>query len=111
MNDILTAVVAFLVGGGGVAGLMVYYLRRYIDKRLEDEETKAAERVEIRKKRMAVDDKLQHAYGRMFFWLHRGVVKPPPGEELEEAFQALNAVEAEKKELDREIIAIYDKEI
>ena len=109
-KDLVAAGLTALVGGAGIVGLAMYYLRRYIDKKLADEENAASERVALRQRRLRVEDRLQHAYGRMFFWLHRAIVTGQHNGDLEAAWTQLQRAEEEKKELDREIIAAYRKE-
>jgi len=76
-DSVLTQIFTTLIGGGGIMGIMFYYLKRYIDKRITAEEKEASERAEIRTRRLAVEHKLRHAYGSLFFWLHKAVTKPP----------------------------------
>lgn len=47
----------------------------------------------------------RHTAGRLLFWLYKGVTKPPPNGELEEAMEAYQAAERAQKELEREILA------
>jgi len=109
-DSVLTQIFTTLIGGGGIMGIMFYYLKRYIDKRITAEEKEASERAEIRTRRLAVEHKLRHAYGSLFFWLHKAVTKPPPNGELEEAMRLLQDAEAENKALDQEIISKFEKE-
>ena len=110
IEEVLAAVVLALVGGSGVVGLAMTYLRRYIDRKLEAGEEEAARRLERRKRRQQVEDQLHHAYGRCLFWLNHAVTKPPPNGELAEAMENLQKAEEAKKNLDREILAEYEEE-
>ena len=87
-EEVLGAVLAALVGGSGITGLAVGYLKR----------------------RQEVEDQLHHAYGRCIFWLNHAVTKPPPNGELAQAMEELTQAEEAKKKLDREILAAYEKE-
>lgn len=110
IEEVLAAVVMALVGGSGVVGLAMTYLRRYIDRKLEAGEAEAALRLKHRKRRQQVDDQLHHAYGRCLFWLNHAVTKPPPNGELAAAMEELTKAEEAKKNLDREILAEYEEE-
>lgn len=113
---IISGVIGAVVGGGGITGIVFYFMRRYIENKLnaKDEEKKKIEtkrlkdearKKEQRIKRMRVDDELQHCEGRLFFWLHKAIVTGSHNGDLEEAFKAYQSAESEKKELDREIVA------
>ena len=104
-EEVLGAVLAALVGGSGITGLAVGYLKRYLDRRLEQGEQEAQQRQEHRQRRQ-----LHHAYGRCIFWLNHAVTKPPPNGELAQAMEELTQAEEAKKKLDREILAAYEKE-
>ncbi|HIQ61704.1 MAG TPA: hypothetical protein IAD31_08960 [Candidatus Enterenecus faecium] len=109
-EEFLAAVLVGLAGGSGVTGLAMGYLRRYIDRRLEQGEAEAQLRQEHRQRRQEVEDQLHHAYGRCIFWLNHAVTKPPANGELAQAMDKLTQAEEAKKKLDREILAAYEKE-
>lgn len=54
---------------------------------------------------MTIDDELQHANGRLFFWLYKAIITGNHNGDLEKAFERLQEVEQKKKDLDRRIIA------
>lgn len=108
MGSFLDAVVSALPGAVisfVVSGLFLYYLRWYIDKKLKEEEqireTEKHRKIEQAKLEM----RRRRAIGRLFFWLHRAVVCPPPNGELEDAMEAFQAIEEEQKMLDQTILA------
>lgn len=116
MKLILTAAISAIVGGSGLGCLMSIYLRHFLEKRLnakelaeqerrERREAEERRRREIRTRRLQIEDELHHAYGRLFFWLHRAVVTGQHNGELEAAMKTLQEVEGKKKDLDREILA------
>ena len=109
-EEVLGVVLAALAGGSGITGLAVGYLKRYLDRRLEQGEQEAQQRQEHRQRRQEVEDQLHHAYGRCIFWLNHAVTKPPPNGELAQAMEVLTQAEEAKKKLDREILAAYEKE-
>jgi len=102
--------VSGVVGGSGIASLFFHFLKRYIEKKLQKAEDDADGRLQIRIKRMTIDDELQHAYGRLFFWLYKAVVTQNHNGDLENAFKTLQEVEQKKKDLDRSIIAQVENE-
>lgn len=85
-----------------------YYLRRYFDKKSEEEEARKKEREEQRKQRAIIEAERCQKAGRYFFWLYKGVTKPPPNGDLEEAKRAYEEVEARAKQLEQAMIADID---
>lgn len=104
-KEIVALIVGAIIGGSGLVGLVFFFLRRYIEKRLNGRDEEEQKRRENRMKRMEIDDKLHHAYGRILFWLYRAIITGHHNGELEAAFRSLEAAEAEKKDYDRRIIA------
>ena len=113
---IVSGVIGAIVGGSGITGIVFYFIRRYIENKLnaKDEAAKTMEeqkqkenekKKEQRIKRMSVDDELQHCQGRLFFWIHKAIVTGSHNGDLESAFQAYQEAEQKKKLLDREILA------
>lgn len=96
------AIAAF--GSGGVAGLIFYFLKKWIENKLTAAAQEADRKQQIRQERMKIDDELQQSYGRMFFWLHYAVTKNTANGELERAFERLQNAEEKKKNLDRKSI-------
>jgi hypothetical protein len=109
-NEVLASVFPALLGSGSLVSLMFYYLKKYIDKRISDEEKAANERAKIRARRLAAENEIRHASGRALFWMYKAIVNPPPDGELEKALQRLQEAEAKNKQLDQEILAKYEKE-
>lgn len=104
-NEIITAVILAIVGGSGIVGLMFFFIRRYLENRLKENEDEEKRRREIHMRRVQIEDELHHAYGRLLFWIYRAIVTKTHNGELEAAFRELQAAEQKKKDLDREIIA------
>ena len=107
---IVSSIVGGCLGGSGIAGLFFYFLKRYIEKKLQKVEDDADSRLRTRIARMKIDDELHHAYGRLFFWLYKAVITQKHNGELEKAFLTLQGVEEKKKDLDRQIIAQAENE-
>lgn len=104
-GEILLAFFGAVAGGGGVTSLCVWFFRRYLEKRL----SAAEKRAEIRRKKARqgeeIDDRLHHAYGRMFFWVNRALVTGEVNGELKNAFDELQRAETERKEFMRSAAA------
>jgi len=81
-----------------------YYMRRFIDKRLSGREQEDAKRREQRARRLIVEDQLEHATGRLLYYIHRAIVTGQHNGELEAAWEDYQAAEQRSKELDREIL-------
>lgn len=91
-----------------ISGLLIHYLKRYIDKRLEGAERRQKTRLEIKRKRSEAEQKRRRAEGRLLFWVHHALVKPPPNGELEKAWEDFQTAEEEQKEIERSILAEYE---
>lgn len=94
-----------LVGGSGLVGLLFFYLRYFIDKRLKEREAEDAKRRVTRLRRRKVEDEWYHATGRLFFFVHKAIVTGQHNGDLEASWQAFQHAEELKKDLDREILA------
>lgn len=91
-----------------LSGVVLYYIRRYIDKKLVKAEAKQQERLLVRKRRSEAEQKRRRAEGRLLFWLHHAVTKPPPNGELEDAWRDYQEAEEAQKEIERAILAEYE---
>lgn len=111
MAEFLAACKAALPGvvvSALVSGLVLYFLRGYIDRKLEEEEAHRKNETQLRTQRSQLEQKRRRALGRLLFWLHRGVTHPPPNGELEKAMSEFEAVEDELKALDQKILAEFE---
>ena len=102
-NAVPGALISFLI-----SGLLLHYLKRYIDKILVSAEAKQQERLKIRKRRSEAEQRRRRAEGRLLFWLHHAVTKPPPNGELEDAWEEFQNAEEAQKEIERAILAEYE---
>ena len=91
-----------------ISGLALHYLKRYFDKKLVKAEERQKERLKIRKRRSEAEQKRRRAEGRLLFWVHHALVKPPPNGELEKAWEDFQTAEEEQKEIERSILAEYE---
>lgn len=112
MNDAFMQGIVSAIPGAVVSfvlsGLLLYYLRRYIDSHLEAEEKRREEDHSLRSQRSQAEQKRRRALGRLLFWMHRAITKPPPNGELEEAWENYCQAEDEQKALDQKILAEYE---
>lgn len=91
-----------------LSGVVLYYIRRYIDKKLVKAEAKQQERLLVRKRRSEAEQRRRRAEGRLLFWMHHALVKPPPNGELEAAWEDYQEAEEAQKEIERAILAEYE---
>lgn len=105
MNEIATVIISSVVGGAGIVGIVFYFVRRYIEQMLDRHEGEEQKRKENRVKRASYNDALQHAQGRLLFWLYQAVTKGEHNGELEQAFADFQAAEQRIKDHDRKIVA------
>lgn len=103
MNALPGAIVSLVI-----SGVVMAYLRKYIDDRWRKQEERRKNDHEIRKAKSMVEQERRRAAGRLFFWLHHAITKPPPNGDLEEAWKAYKDAEEKQKELERAILADYD---
>lgn len=87
------------------SGVVLYYIRGYIDKKLTEEEKKQEQIAGVKRERYQLEMQRRQALGRLLFWMHRGVVNPPPNGELEKAMESFNAVEAKQREVEQKLLA------
>lgn len=104
---IITVAVSALVSGT-MTGIILYYIRRYIDSKLQSVEAAKKERDQIHKKRSIAEQKRRQAEGRLLFWLYYAVKNKQPTTDLDTAMANYDAAELDQKQLDQEIIALYD---
>ena len=108
-REALLIVVSAILGGSGIVGIAVYYIRRYVDKKLDAEEKKAAERRQFLLRKAKCEEEMQHALGRWIFWVNRWIETGNHNGELREAYDEYQKAEKDKKELERDIIAQYEQ--
>lgn len=107
----MAVIIGAILGTGGIVGVFFYFLRRSIEKRLVLAEKEAEKRKNLTHQRAIIDDKLCHAYSRLFFWMYKAIASGTHNGELEKAYVNLETVEGEKKDLDRKIIAESERDM
>lgn len=111
MSDFWRAAINALPGAlvsALISGLALHYLKRYFDKKLVKAEKRQQERLMTRKRRSEAEQRRRRAEGRLLFWLHHAVTKPPPNGELEDAWEEFQNAEEAQKEIERSILAEYE---
>lgn len=102
-----TALVA-VIGSGGVVGIMFKVAYRYIDKKLAQKEIEDQEHQKEKEERLRINDEIQHAQGRCFFWIYKAIMTGEHNGDLKSAFENLQNAENKKKELDQKILAKHN---
>lgn len=97
------------VVSGVINSFVLYYIRKYIDAKLEQEQAAKSEREARRRKMNVAEQERRHAAGRLLFWLHHAVVKGVHNGELESAMEEYMDAEKRQKSLEQDILASYDK--
>ena len=119
MSYVTTAIISAVVGGSGIVGLLFFFIRRYLEKKIiarENEERVLKEKkdaarqkaVKEKTRRVQLDDELQHCTGRLFFWIHKAVVDGTHNGELDSAWKNYQTAEKNKKDFDRQILAEHE---
>ncbi len=109
-SEIMKILITSLIGGAGIAGLVVYFVRRRLEKMLDRREAEDSRRRENRIVRAAYNDALQHAQGRLLFWLYQAIIKGEHNGELEQAFENFQEAERKIKDHDRKLVAEQEGE-
>ena len=104
LNTIINVAVSTLVSGI-ISGIALKYITRYFDKKLQAEEEQAKELEKQRHDRAVAEANRRRAAGRLFFWLHHAITKPPPNGELEEAMENYQKAEEAQKQVEQDILA------
>ena len=111
MDEFLAACLAAVPGvvvSALISGLLLYYIRAYIDNKLREDEEHRKKEQQLRLQRSQLEKKRCRAEGRLLFWLHRAIVSPPHNGELDKAMEDYQAVEDEQKALDQKILAEFE---
>lgn len=104
----VATVISWLIGTVLIGGIVVHYLQRYIDVKLDNLNAEHKADREIRLQRSKLEQNRRRAAGRLLFWLHRAVVTGEHNGQLENAMAAYNKAEDEQKALDQQILAEYE---
>lgn len=108
MDNFFAACVAAIPGtliSFMISGLILYYLRKYIDHKLEEEDKRQEKALKLKVQRSQLEMQRRQALGKVLFWLHRGLTKPPPNGELEEAMENFGEIERQQRELEQKLLA------
>lgn len=108
IESIINVAVSAIVSGL-ISGVALKYVTRYFDKKLEAEEAHKKQVEKQRHDRTVAEANRRRAAGRLFFWLHHAIVKPPPNGELEKAMENYTAAEDAQKALEQEILATIEE--
>ena len=100
-EEILRTILAAVIGGSGVVGLLFYPIRVYINKQIERHMLQ--NEFEIRRRQ--INSELDECYRQCFFWIQLYITTGEAGDNLEQAFQKLYLAEERKKALENEMLA------
>ncbi len=109
LNEVIKIILSALIGGSGLCGVVFLFVRHYIEKRLTAREEAEEKDQEIRRRRTIINDKIQHANGRLLFWIVKAIETGEHNGDLAKAFEDLQEAEEEGKTLDREILAMHEE--
>lgn len=110
ISEIATILTALILGSGGSVGIGVYFIKRAIEKKLSKYEKEAEEITELKRQLEDAESRLHHAYGRMFFWIYRAITSGKYSHDLEKAFSELEEAENAHKQIEREIITLFNSD-
>ena len=108
-NDIVQIILSAVIGGSGLCGIVFLFIRQYIEKRLRLRDEREKKDEELRKRRRKINDKIQHATGRLLFWIVKAIETGEHNGDLRSSFEELTRAEEEGKDLDREILAEHSE--
>lgn len=108
LDTIISVAISALVSGI-ISGVALKYVTRYFDRKLEAEEARAKQAEKQRHDRAVAEANRRRAAGRLFFWLHHAIVKPPPNGELEKAMENYIAAEEAQKAVEQDILASVEE--
>lgn len=100
-TEVLHTVIAAVIGGSGIVGLLFYLIRAYIDRQIKRHMLQD----EFEIKHRQVNSELDECYRQCFFWIQFYITTGEAGDNLEQAFQKLYTVEERKKTLENEMLA------
>jgi mannitol-specific phosphotransferase system IIBC component len=108
--DAIANIAVSALVSGLVSGVALKYITRYFDKKLEAEEQRRKKLEQQRHDRTVAEANRRRAAGRLFFWLHHAITKPPANGELEDAMKNYTAAEEAQKALEQDILASYEED-
>jgi len=107
---IVAAILGAIFGGAGFLGIMVYYLKRYIDKKLDAEQLASQKCLEYKARRARIAKDMQHAQGRLFYYFYNIIeANHPITDNLRVAFKNLQTVEEDLEQLNQEIVLDFEQ--
>lgn len=104
IDSILSTIVLAVVGGSGFVGLVFFFVRRYIEKKITDHEVCEKRHRDQQFRRLKLQDSMERAKADLFFWVYRAISTGQHNGELEEAWNKYMEIVEEKREFEREII-------
>lgn len=106
IEQIKSALISAVVSGL-FSGVVLYYLRKYLDRRMENNEVKAIQRRKERRKLNILEQRYRRAVGRLLFWICDALMKgvEHANGDLKQARIDFNEAEDALKNYEQELLA------
>lgn len=106
-ETIIITIVGAVIGGSGIVGLLFSYVRRFIDKRLDEKESESAKNMKQKKERLKIENELNNATYKLLLNLYRVITTLHDEHhdgDLEAAWNEFQEARAAKERYDRSIL-------
>lgn len=110
LDTVVVAIISGVFGGAGLAGLFGYFVKRYFDKKLGEEELKEKTFNAYRTRKAKLDRELQQAQYNVLCWMHRAIITGVHNGDLQKAFDSLQKAEEAKDDLEQEILVSFEQQ-
>ncbi len=110
LDSLLLAVIVAVVGSGGFLGIVFYFLRRWIERKIENVERKDKKFREQQARRYQLLEEHREAQGKLLFWIVRALQEMLPVhninmKDIAEAYENNKETEAALKNFYHEQLA------
>ena len=102
VSCILSALISAII-----SGLVVYYLHKWIDAKLSENEKQKADKESTRKQQVITEMQRRRTGGRLLYWLYQNAKGTGNTIALDRAMEDFTKAEDEQKKLEQEILATF----